>query len=73
MNITNQIKFIVDQIVIAYCQYHNLGPTQERDDRFEFYLTQLIEITGLDRQGALKYAVDVVTWMNQQSKCEGVA
>ncbi|MGX9134021.1 hypothetical protein ACWV26_06525 [Rummeliibacillus sp. JY-2-4R] len=70
MNVTNQIKFIVDQIVIAYCQYHNLGPTKERDERFESYLAQLMQITGLDREGALKYAVD---FLAAQNKCEGVA
>jgi len=63
MNITQQIKYIVDQIVIAYC-----GDKQYEED-FENSTAQLMALTGLDRDGALKYACEVL----DMSKCEGVA
>lgn len=68
MNITQQIKYIVDQIVIAYCNLKNFGDKQYEED-FENSTAQLMALTGLDRDGALKYACEVL----DMSKCEGVA
>lgn len=69
MNITQQIKYIVDQIVIAYCNYKNFHDKKFEKD-FESFTAQLMALTGLDRDGALEYACEVVSKMN---KCEGVA
>ena len=69
MQPTNEIKYIVDQIVIAYCQYQKFREEQFGES-FESYTAQLMQITGLDREGALKYAVD---FLAAQNKVEGVA
>lgn len=69
MNSTQQIKYIVDQIVIAYCNLKNFGDKQYEDD-LDKYTSQLMDLTQLDYEGALEYACGVVSKMNE---CEGVA
>lgn len=69
MNITQQIKYIVDQIVIAYCNYKNFHDKKFEED-FENFIAQLMALTGLDYEGALEYACDVLA---NRNKCEGVA
>lgn len=69
MNPTQQIKYIVDQIVIAYCNYKKFKD-EEFGDTFEKYTAQLMVATSLDREGALEYACDVLA---NRNKCEGVA
>lgn len=69
MTVSNEIKYIVDQIVIAYCNYKKFKD-EEFGDNFEKYTSQLMDATGLDRDGALKYACDVLA---NRNKCEGVA
>ena len=69
MNITQQIKYIIDQIVIAYCNYKNFHDKKFEED-FESYTAQLMQITGLDYEDALEYACDVLA---NRNKCEGVA
>lgn len=69
MTVSDEIKYIVDQIVIAYCNYKKFKD-EEFGDNFEKYTAQLMALTGLDRDGALEYACEVVSKMNE---CEGVA
>lgn len=69
MNITQQIKYIVDQIVIAYCNLKKFSDKNSEKD-FDIFTAQLMQITGLDYEDALEYACEVVSKMN---KCEGVA
>lgn len=69
MKPTEQIKYIVDQIVIAYCNLDKFGGKEFEDDLAN-YTAQLMQITGLNREGALKYAVD---FLAAQNKVEGVA
>lgn len=69
MNPTQQIKYIIDQIVIAYCNYKNFHDKKFEED-FESYTAQLMQITGLDYEDALEYACDVLA---NRNKCEGVA
>ncbi|WP_397537852.1 hypothetical protein [Rummeliibacillus pycnus] len=64
MTVTNEIKYIVDQIVIAYCQYQEFKE-KVFSDNFESYVAQLMHISGFDREGALKYVVD---FLAEQSK-----
>lgn len=69
MTVTNEIKYIVDQIVIAYCNYKKFRDEKFGND-FEDFTSQLMDATGLDYEDALEYACEVVSKMN---KCEGVA
>ncbi|MGR6899573.1 hypothetical protein [Rummeliibacillus sp. BSL5] len=69
MKPTNNIKYIIDQIVIAYCQYEKFGD-KTFGNNFEKYTAQLMQITGLDRDGALEYAVN---FLAGESKIKGVA
>lgn len=69
MTVSNEIKYIVDQIVIAYCNYKNFHDKKFEDD-FESFTAQLMTLTGLDHDGALEYACEVVSKMNER---EGVA
>lgn len=69
MKPTNNIKYIIDQIVIAYCQYEKFG-NKTFGDNFEKYTAQLMHITGLDRDGALEYAVN---FLSGERKVKGVA
>ncbi|MGR6896972.1 hypothetical protein [Rummeliibacillus sp. BSL5] len=69
MKPTNNIKYIIDQIVIAYCQYEKFG-NKTFGDNFEKYTAELREITGLDRDGALEYAVN---FLSGDSRVKGVA
>lgn len=69
MKPTNRIKYIIDQIVIAYCQYEKFGD-KTFGDNFEKYTAQLMQITGLERDGALDYAV---SFLDGECKVKGVA
>ena len=69
MKSTNSIKYIIDQIVIAYCQFEKFDD-KTFGDNFEKYTAQLMQITGLNRDGALEYAVN---FLKGESKVKGVA
>ncbi|MFJ8262698.1 hypothetical protein ACIQ4I_12215 [Rummeliibacillus sp. NPDC094406] len=69
MTVTNEIEYIVDQIVITYCQFQKFNE-KVFSDNFENYVSQLMTLTGLDREGALKYAV---SFLAERNKVEGVA
>lgn len=69
MNPTQQIKYIIDQIVIAYCNYKKFRDEKFGND-FEDFTSRLMDATGLDREGALEYAVN---FLAAQSKHRGVA
>ena len=69
MKPTNSIKYIIDQIVIAYCQFEEFGD-KAFGDNFEKYTAQLMQITGLDCDGALEYAVN---FLAGESKVKKVA
>ncbi|WP_397537823.1 hypothetical protein [Rummeliibacillus pycnus] len=64
MTATNDIKYIIDQIVITYYQYQKFKE-KVFSDNFERYVTRLMQITSLDREGALKYAVDFLADENK--------
>lgn len=69
MKPTEQIKYIVDQIVIAYCNLKKFGDKNSEKD-FDIFTAQLMQITGLDYEGTLEYACDVLA---NRSKQKGVA
>lgn len=69
MKPTEQIKYIVDQIVIAYCNYKKFRDEKFGND-FEDFTSRLMDATGLDREEALEYAVN---FLAAQNKHEGVA
>lgn len=69
MKPTEQIKYIVDQIVIAYCNLKKFGDKNSEKD-FDIFTAQLMQITGLDYEGTLEYACDVLV---NRSKQKGVA
>ena len=69
MKPTEQIKYIVDQIVIAYCNLKKFGD-KNSEKEFDIFTAQLMQITGLDYEGTLEYAVN---FLAEQNKHEGVA
>lgn len=69
MPVTSEIKYIVDQIVIAYCNYKKFRDEKFGND-FEDFTSRLMDATGLDREEALEYAVN---FLAEQNKHEGVA